>query len=73
MMNMTSKHDHVPHHVRPVRPDWKCRRCVVMIVMTTAPDDDENENDDEHDDENDDVDDGVVVFRPNGYKFKQRV
>ena len=49
MMNMTSKHDHVLHHVRPVRPDWKCRRCVVMIVMTTAPDDDENENDDEHD------------------------
>ena len=48
MMNMTSKHDHVPHHVRPVRPDWKCRRCVVMIVMTTAADDDENENDDEH-------------------------
>ena len=45
-----------------------------MIVMTTAPgDDDENENDDEHDDENDDADDGVVVFRPNGYKFKQRV
>ena len=73
MMNMTSKHDHVPHHVRPVRPDWKCRRCVVMIVMTTAPDVDENENDDEHDDENDDADDGVVVFRPNGYKFKQRV
>ena len=58
MMNMTSKHDHVPHHVRPVRPDWKCRRCVVMIVMTTAADD-ENENDDEHDDENDDADDGV--------------
>ena len=73
MMNMTSKHDHVPHHVRPDRPDWKCRRYVVMIVMTTAPDDDENENDDEHDDENDDADDGVVVFRPNGYKFKQRV
>ena len=73
MMNMTSKHDHVPHHVRPVRPDWKCRRCVVMIVMTTAPDDDENENDDEHDDENDDADDRVVVFRPNGYKFQQRV
>ena len=21
MMNMISKHDHVPHHVRPVRPD----------------------------------------------------
>ena len=39
-------------------------------AMTTAPDDDENENDDEHDDENDDADDGVVVFRPNGYKFK---
>ena len=36
-------------------------------------DDDENENDDEHDDENDDADDGVVVFRPNGYKFQQRV
>ena len=30
-----------------------------MIVMTTAPDDDENENDDEHDDENDDADDGL--------------
>ena len=62
MMNMTSKHGHVPHHARSVRPDWKCTRCVVMIVMTTAADDDENENDDEHDNENDDADDGVVVF-----------
>ena len=66
MMNMISKHDHVPHHVRPVRPDWKCGRCVVMIDMMTAADYDENENDDEnddeHDDENDDDDDGVVVF-----------
>ena len=65
MMNMISKHDHVPHYGRPVRPDWKCRRCVVMIVMMTAADDDEKENDDDHDVENDDDDDG--------YKFKQRV
>ena len=46
-------HHHVPHHVHPpnrgallfhirfrcaVRPDCKCRGCVVMIVMITASD-----------------------------------
>ena len=28
-------------HIRfksPVRPDWRCRRCVVIIIITTVDD-----------------------------------
>ena len=34
---MQRMHDNVYNH-HDVRPDWRCRRCVVMIIIMTVGD-----------------------------------